>query len=246
MIVYFKCSFRSSHGFTMGRYDIDTKQLNFLSEKRNDSDNLIPKTIEYTVSHQLGRCLVLATDENGYYFFGVYRLTEGNDDKYVNAVFYDINNQNQIIALYNYFCSTQCDSTKKLISSVKRVEGTLYNNSNLEYEIDSEVIGFIVSNTNVNADNRNRQTKHCSPNSLLAFITTDKYNDYQIILEEKFNVKKSFQYEKLDINDNQISNYHRATKNVYKDLLPFSIPLLLAIGVIGIIGLIVTLIVILL
>lgn len=228
----------------MGRYDIDTKQLNFLSEKRNDSDNLIPKTVEYTLSRQLGRCLVLATDENGYYFFGVYRLTEGNDDKYVNAVFYDINNQNKIIALYNYFCSTQCDATKKLISSVMRVESTLYNDSNLEYEIDSEVIDFIVSNTNVNADNR--KMKHCPPNSLLAFITTDKYNDYQIILEEKFNVKKPFQYEKLDINDNQIRNYHRATKNVYKDLLPFSIPLLLAIGGIGIIGLIVTLIVMLL
>lgn len=232
MIVYFKCSFRSSHGFAMSMYDVDCKQLNFLSEKSNASDNLIPKTIYYTLSHQLGRCLILATDENGHYFFGVYSLIEGNDDKYVNAVFYDNDNQNKIIALYNYFCNNQYVATKQLIKSVVRVDEVLYNASNLEYSIDSRIIDSIVSNANAVS----KGIKACSPNSLLAFITTDKYSDYQIVLEEKFNVKKLFLFEKYDVNDNQIPNYQCATKK--------PIPLPLAIGGgLGIISLVIALVI---
>ena len=150
MIVYFKCSFRSSHGFTMSRYDIENKQLSFLSEKSSSSDNLISKTAEYTLSHELGRCLVLATDENGHYFFGIYRLIEGNDDKYVNAVFYDNSDQNRILSLYDYFCNNQYDATKQLMNSVMRIKETSYNDTNLEYSIDSHQIDFIVSNAHVN------------------------------------------------------------------------------------------------
>lgn len=207
MIVYFKCSFRSSHGFAMSMYDVDCKQLNFLSEKSSASDNLIPKTIYYTLSHQLGRCLILATDENGHYFFGVYSLIEGNDDKYVNAVFYDKGDQNKIIALYNYFCSNQCAATEQLIDSVIR-DNSSYNDTNLEYSIDNRIIDSIVSNAN----NTSNEMKACPPNSLLAFITTDTYSYYQIVLEEKFNVKNMFLSEKFNINDNQIPNYQRATK----------------------------------
>lgn len=232
MIVYFKWSFRSSHGFAMSMYDVDCKQLNFLSEKSNASDNLIPKTIYYTLSHQLGRCLILATDENGHYFFGVYELIEGNDDKYVNAVFYDNNNQNKILALYDYFCNNQYDATEQLIKSVVRVDEALYKTSNLEYSIDSHIIDSIVYNANAVS----KKIKACSPDSLLAFITTDEYSDYQIVLEEKFNVKKLFLLEKYNINDNQIPDYQCATKK--------SIPLTLTIGgVLGIIILIVALVI---
>lgn len=242
MIVYFKCSFRSSHGFTMSRYDIENKQLSFLSEKSSSSDNLISKTVEYTLSHELGRCLVLATDENGHYFFGIYRLIEGNDDKYVNAVFYDNSDQNRILSLYDYFCNNQYDATKQLMNSVMRIKETSYNGTNLEYSIDSHQIDFIVSNAHVNAVNK--ETKAFSPNTLLAFITTDEYSDHQNNLEEKFNVKKMFLYEKFDVNNNQIINYQLATKNAYKNLFPVYIPLPIAIGGgIGIIGLIVTLLV---
>lgn len=240
MIIYFKCSFRSSHGFTMSRYDIENKQLSFLSEKSSSSDKLIPKTVEYTLSHQLGRCLVLATDENGHYFFGIYRLIEGNDDKYVNAVFYDNSDQNRILSLYDYFCNNQYDATKHLVDSVRRIEETSYNDTNLEYSIDSHQIDFIVPDAYVNVVNK--KTKACSPNTLLAFITTDKYSDYQIILEEIFNVRKMFLYENFDVNNNQIINYQLDTKTAFKNLFPFYISLPIAIGGgIGIIGLIVKL-----
>lgn len=76
------------------------------------------------------------------------------------------------------------------MNSVMRIKETSYNGTNLEYSIDSHQIDFIVSNAHVNAVNK--ETKAFSPNTLLAFITTDEYSDHQNNLEEKFNVKKCF------------------------------------------------------
>ena len=120
MIIYFKCSFRSSHGFTLSKYDSETKQLCYISEKNADTSSVIPKTIEYTLSHQLGQCVVLGTDENGNLFLGVYRLIEGNDDKYVNAVFYDKDEPKNLLALYEYFGTKHYSAVLKLLDSVER------------------------------------------------------------------------------------------------------------------------------
>lgn len=240
MVVFFKCSFRSSHGFSLSRYDIERKELSFLSEKSNNLNRSIPQTIEYTLSHQLGRCLILATDEDGSYFLGIYRLIEGNDDKYVNAVFYDPGNPRRIIALYNYFCDNQYSATRKLLKAVLRTDDA--DSTNLEYEISDEKIQGILSDSEMYVSAA--EIKTCSSNFLLAFITTDEYTDYQITLVEKFNTTKMFRSEHFDVNSEKIIDYHLATKSFYAPSFPVPIPLAIC-GGIGIIGLIVLLIILL-
>lgn len=229
MVIFFKCSFRSSHGFSNSKYDVNRKKLIYLSEKSSNSNGLIPKTIEYTLSHQLGRCLILGTDESGYYFFGVYRLIEGNDDKYVNAVFYDPNNPKRILALYDYFCNNQQSATQRLLDCICRSNDEIYESSNLEYIVRNDSIQSIFSNVDMNTIIK--EPKIYPPNTLLAFITTDEYIDYQIALEERFHTEKTFRCEHYDINSNNITNYQLAVKNVYKSFFPFPIPLLIGGGI---------------
>ncbi len=246
MIVYFKCSFRSSHGFTMSMYDMDRKQLNFLSEKSNGLDNMIPKTVEYTLSYQLGRCLMLATDETGKLFFGVYRLIEGNDDKYVNAVFYAPEEQQKIIALFYYFCNHQYSAVKLLLDGIKRTDEKMNVSPDLEYIIEDDIIMQIISNSNAYLETN--EVNYDKPNVLLAFITTDKYNDYQVALEDKFSVYNPLLCEQYNISEEKIINGQISVNNInsFISKLFFS-PLSIAIGVsVVILGLIIILLTLLL
>lgn len=242
MVIFFKCSFRSSHGFSLSRYDVNNKKLSYLSEKSNSLNGMIPKTIEYTLSHQLGRCLVLATDENGSYFFGVYRLIEGNDDKYVNAVFYAPDDPQRILNLYDYFCNHQRSASLLLLKSVMRADETTYATTNLEYEIEKNIISNLISHSDYS---ELKEYKKYPPNELLAFITTDEYVDYQIALEKKFNKEKMFLCEHFDANLDVIVNYQLANKNIYKPSFPIPIPLAIG-GGIGLLGAIVAIIILLL
>ena len=241
MVIFFKCSFRSSHGYKLSSYNVNRQDLIYLSEKSNSLNGFIPKTIEYTLSNELGRCLVLATDENSSYFLGVLGLVEGNDDKYVNAVFYDSDNPQRIIALYDYFCNNQFIATKKLLNAVLRSNNVDYSTSELEYTISNEKIRQILSEAELNVSTKVIRT--CSSNILLSFVTTDEYNDYQIALEEKFNTSKMFRCEHYNTNSNNIVNYQLATKNVYESSFP--IPLAIG-GGIGVIGAIIALLIFLL
>lgn len=245
MVIFFKCSFRSSHGFSMGKYDVDSMLLKHISEKDSNSSSLIPKTIEYTLSHQLGRCLILATDENGHYFFGVYRLIEGNDDKYVNAVFYAPEDPQRILNLYDYFCSNHKSSSLMLLRSVTRVDDTTYVASRLEYTIDNNTIRNLIYNSNYDSSSNAKEYKRYPPNALLAFITTDEYADYQIALEDKFSTNKMFLCEHSDANLEKIANYQLVNKYVYKSSFPIPIPLAIG-GSVGLIGVIVAILILLL
>lgn len=224
----------------MSRYDTDRNELSFLSEKSNNSNGSIPKTIEYTLSHQLGRCLILATDENGSYFLGVYRLIEGNDDKYVNAVFYDPDNPRRIMSLYNYFCENQKSAVRKLLNAILRTEDAA--STNLEYKIREDELQCILSGADMYVSAK--EIKACSSNLLLSFITADEYADYQITLGEKFNTTKMFRCEHFDVNSEKIIDYQLATKSFYATSFPVPIPLAIG-GGIGIIGIIVLLLILL-
>lgn len=240
MIIYFKCSFRSSHGFTLSSYDTKTNQLCYLSEKSRESGNVIPKTIEYTLSHQLGRCFILATDENGDYFFGVYRLIEGNDDKYVNAVFYDNKRPQNIITIYEYFCNNQKKATTAILDSIKRANLEEYAYSNLEYIVRKDVIKNLFSG--MFSDLSEKNFKMADPNSVLAFITTDEYSDYQITIEDKFSTAQMFLCEKYNANDENVANYQQAIKQMYKLFSSVKLPVVIGGGI----GLIIILLILLL
>ena len=221
MIIFYKCSFRASHGFGIGKYNTDTNQLSYISEKSEEIENALPKTVEYTLSHQLGRCLLLATDENGNYFLGVYRLIEGNDDKYVNAIFYDCDNPQYIIALYEYFCSNQKSSSLRLLESVQRASSVEYDKSCLEFTVRSEIIKELLNDAL--SSSSEKETKKIAPNSILAFITTDEYDNYQIAIEDKFSVNKMFLCEKYNTDTETITDYQLAIKN-FKTSLPILLP----------------------
>lgn len=239
MIIFYKCSFKSSHGFSIGKYDTNQNRLSFVSEKSNERDVTFPKTIEYTLSYQLGRCLLLATEENGYYFFGVYRLIEGNDDKYVNAVFYDRDNPKKILAMYNYFCTNQKDASNYLMQSIQRASEEQYAKTNLEFKVQTESINQLIHNAE--ASYTEITIKNSPPNFIYAFITTDKYNDYQIVLEDKFSItKKTFLCENYNTESNIIENYQLAIQRIKKSSL--KIPIILG----GIILLIIILLILLL
>lgn len=225
MVIFYKCSFRASHGFGIGKYDTDTNQLSYISEKSAEIENALPKTVEYTLSHQLGRCLLLATDENGNYFLGVYRLIEGNDDKYVNAIFYDCDNPQYIIALYEYFCSNQKSASLRLLESIQRTGSEEYDESCLEFAVQSGIIKELLNDALPSCSER--ETKKTSPNSILAFITTDEYENYQIAIEDKFSVNKMFLCEKYNSDTEMITDYQLALKKFKTTLF---VPLPVAIG----------------
>lgn len=216
MIIYYKCSFRAGHGFKIGKYDTDSKKLSYISEKSGEIKKALPERIEYTLSNQLGHCLIFATDENGNYFLGVYRLIEGNDDKYVNAVFFDSENPQNMVALYKYFCQNSQQVEESILNSIQRADEKYYQETYLEFKVKEEVISNLLEN--IRKENVKQKIKRVDPDLLLAFITSDQYQDYQITLEDKFSVDKMFLYEDYKVNKKEeIENYQVVEEYLFKD-----------------------------
>lgn len=212
MVIYYKCSFRASHGFRIGKYDLHTDTLSFVSEKSNEKSVSLPKTIEYTLSHQLERCMLLATDENGYSFLGIYGLSDGNYDKYVNVVFYDQNNPHNIFALYDYLCSNQKSTMNLILKSIQRASEEIYIKTNLEFTVQKETVKKLISNAV--SSQKHYPIKKFPPNFANAFITTDEYDNCQFTIEEKFSTSKMFLCDNFNIDSNIVPNYTKAfTKN---------------------------------
>lgn len=210
MEIIYKCSFRSSNGFRIGKYNAETKQLSYISEKSAEIKKALPDTVAYTLSHELGRCLFLAADENGDCFLGMYRLIEGNDDKYVNAVFYDPDNPRYIAALYEYFCSHQKSASTLLLNSIQRASSGEYSQSGLEFTVQPEIIKKLLNDALSSCPEAD--IKKADPNSVLAFISAYNYYDFQNTIESKFNVKKMFLRENCNMDDETIVKYQPAAE----------------------------------
>lgn len=226
MVIFYKCSFRASHGFRIGKYDTGTGQLSYVSEKSSELRKAIPDAVEYTLSNQLGRCLLLAADENGNCFLGVYGLVEGNDDKYVNAVFYDGENPRHIIALYEYFCSNQKSASVRLLESVQRTSREEYRESLLEFTIRTQIITELLHDALSSCPDKGPAGNTAS-NAVFAFITADKYDNHQVVIEDKFTVNRMYLCEEYNTDTETVPNYPLAIKNVRA---AFPISLLFVIG----------------
>lgn len=240
MIIYYKCSFRAGHGFRIGKYDTDIKELRYISEKSNEIKKALPEVIEYTLSNQLGHCLMFATDENGNYFFGAYRLIEGNDDKYVNAVFFDSENPTKVFAAYKYFCKNPKRAEKYMLDSIQRTDEQHYQKTHLEFQIEEKIIDKLLKN--MHTDCLEKEMKKTVPNSLIAFITADQYQDYQVVVEDRFSVDQLFLHESYNVDkEEQIRDYQTVSSRLFKEnvLEEVSSVVAIAIWYIALIGLLV-------
>lgn len=165
---------------------------------------------------QLSRSIMLLTDENGNIFLSVLRLIEGDDEKYVNAVFYSPEDPERIIALYEYFCNNQTRASALLLNSVGRIEAV----ENLEYTIRNYCISDLLSNSEIYYSNK-RKLNQIAPNTLISFISVDDFSDSELLLEDKFSTKKTYCINNFDFSKNEIDNYKNSIKKLYFSIDPY-------------------------
>lgn len=224
MDIILKCSFKNSNGFKISKYDVSSGELEFLPENAGGTGSQIPRTIMYTLNYQLGHCIILATDENGHLFLGIYRLVEGNDEKYVNAIFYAPDEQYKIIDLYNLFCSQQASFSNKLLSSVVRVDN-ISDESKLQYTVDHEIIDEMF----VNVGNAKKNGIMKIPNNqLLAFFSVEEFDSYKSVLDDKFQYGKNFIYRQFDPSK-EVMDKHNIVPNNSKPNMVFIIVIIILI-----------------
>ena len=238
MLIFFKCSFTSSKGFKIGKYDTHTQMLSFVSEKSGENSEM-PKKIKYTLSNELGRSLLLATDEKGDYFFGAYRIvegTEGVDAKYVNAVFYDPQSPENIFRIYDYFGTHQKTASQILLDSIRRKD-SLVSELELEFTVVTDEINKLLDC--LSKDFPPVPAKTTSPNTIIAFITTGKLTDFQTNLEKFSFDEKMVLCENYHTQNQEIQNYQLAIpKNTAIPLtaITSAIPLPVKIGIFAVVA----------
>lgn len=182
MKIYFKCSFKASKGYRTNIYDSLTKELKYVSECDDEYHKYIPRTIAATLQSQLGRSLCLASEEYGRLFVGIYNLIEGDYDKYVNAVFID-DNRMLISQVFSYFCQNYKEANDRLMHSIIRAD-----NNPSGFIIDEENILSLIESIKNSGKDGNCYEK-IKNNELIAFVSRDKYRDYQLNLEDIFSTK---------------------------------------------------------
>lgn len=170
MRIFYKCSFKSSGGYKLACYYYDLNELHYIPEDDDIYKEKISKTVLSTFNYGLGRSMVLASDEAGDCFLGIYGLSEEDSGKYVNAVFMD-NNIN-IFHLFNLFCMQYNQSGIILKNTVKRKTP---DENGLEFFIVKEEVDRLLeaaAKTGLKFDIRSGNNK------LFAFITEENYSDY--------------------------------------------------------------------
>ncbi len=185
MQIFYNCSFKSSNGFRMVNYEYGENRVTCLDEKA-DREKFSPSVLS-TLRYGLGRSMLLAIDETGCCFLGIYNLISGNYDKYVNAVFWDFDRE-KILKLFFLFCYRYQDAKNMLQNTIERIPP---DENGLEYcVIKSEVENLIKlsANEEVALDFGNTKSR------LLAFITEESCSDYLSRIEEYCNlsVKNAF------------------------------------------------------
>lgn len=194
MNIFYKCSFKSSNGYKVAKCSTDTYSLILLNESKHGTREEFPETIRSTLFYNLGRSMVLATDEKGDYFLGVYNLIEGDYEKYVNVIFTDPDYM-KIARLFSFLCKLYKDGKIKLQKTIKRISP---REDGLEYEVVREEIDKLIKVT----ENESVIIEKCSkPRKLIAFVTEDSYMDYYEKLVENC---------KLDVKDAVVKEQENA------------------------------------
>lgn len=170
MYIFYKCSFKSSNGYKVAKCSTDTYSLILLDEKKENSEE-ISKTIMTTLNYSLGRSMVLAIDENGDYFLGVYNLVEGDSEKCVSAIFSDPDYM-KILKLFIFLCKHYKEGKSKLLKTITRISP---REDGLEYMAVSEEIDRLIQAGEKESITSETYSK---PRKLIAFITEDNYKDY--------------------------------------------------------------------
>ncbi|WP_024858696.1 hypothetical protein [Ruminococcus albus] len=207
MITYYKCSFRSSYGYRTVKYDFSNNK----SVAVNDDE--IPEAIYSLLNIEQKHNMILATDGNGIPLLGVFGMEDENDEKYVNAVFFDPNNAETIISLYHSFSKNYYGSIQAVIQSVERLSCE-DQQSGLEYRITPDCFF-----TGIEIDVSEKESMHMNTmpsKQLVAFVSDDSFDDYKLQIERCFSVQSVCAFNHISVKSGQIDGYEMALLSLYK------------------------------
>lgn len=186
MHIFYKCSFKSSDGYKVAKYDGYSESLMYINEGIQYDRQEIPEVLQDTFLYSLGRSMLVATDENGQYFLGVYNLIEGNYDKYVNIIFTDVDSV-KIMQLFSLLCRRYDECIKIMKSMVVRISP---REDGLEFDIVKENLQWLLQEAmleKIGDRVKNQERK------LIAFVTEEESGYYLERLKEncKLDIKQS-------------------------------------------------------
>ena len=225
MIVFYKCSFRSSYGYRTAKFDMSSQKTIAV----NDSE--IPEAISFLLNTELNHNMVLATDENGFPFLGVFGMEDEECEKYINAVFIDPNDPHSILSLYHSFSQNYHSCIQSVVQSVERLTG-IDPISGLEYRI----VPFSIPNEIQTSDSsRNQLSLKALPcKQLFVFVSEDTYDDYKPQIERYFSVQSVHQFNHVSARNRKIDGYE-ATLSLFEKKHRSWSTLLLGIGIFAVV-----------
>lgn len=184
MDIFYRCSFKSSNGYKMAKYDTASHFLCFIDENDSGDKKGMSDTICDTLYNELGRSMILASDEHGKLFLGIYKLIEGDYDKYVNVVFTD-DDKGKIFQVFCLFRSKYCMANECLLNTVKRIPP---DENGLEFSIDEKAMEYLLQEINIIEHNWNMRLRE---KMLYVFVTEDNCAAHLERLEQscKLNIK---------------------------------------------------------
>ncbi len=176
MKIYFKCTFKFGIGYQIGEYRTETHELTHISERDESIKQSMSRKIADTLQTQIGRSMLLAVDETGQLFVGIFGLIFGEYVKYVNAVFVG-ESPRETLQVFLYFCSNYRRANELLLASISRDESP-YSKT-----------GFTVDASRIQTLLEGSERIRCeveefpsSPSTHLVFATRDTFSDHRIDL----------------------------------------------------------------
>lgn len=209
MNIFYKCSFKSSNGYKIVKYNVDTCSLTILDERKTRDIEKYPKAIMATLNYNLGRSMIMATDEKGDYFLGLYNLVDDNFEKYVNIIFTD-SDYAKIVKLFQFLCNHYKEGKDLLLDTIHRIVPRKVTDE-LEYTVIREKIKQLI---NVTKNEDILITKCSKIRKLMVFVTEDNYSDYheKLVNNCKLNIKDVIIKEQVKSNDNNLKVKLEANK----------------------------------
>lgn len=187
MKIYFNCSFRNSqYGFQKAVFDYESKTVFEVNEIELNS-LLYIKSLDY----EMGKTMILGTDETGKLHFGVFGIGGDESGKYVNAVFYD-DDIYQLYRIVCYFCYHMKTGRDYLERIIKR-DDTRHNG----YEVDLKIVeNFIDEVRKIKVSEIKLATK---PNCMIAYISEENYREYEGQIKKFYYNKDILEFNERDI-----------------------------------------------
>lgn len=187
MRLYFNCSFRNSKlGYTISVYDFHTSTLASIGGDNEDSVPM-PYICSDIFNHEVGRTMLLSTDENKKLIFSVLSLIEDNYEKYVNAIFCD-DDESLIYRTFLFFCFNYKEANRIMLDSIRRADRDL-----LGYELKSNNVLELLYGRIVNMKCGVTTFQPLPSRQLIAFISEGCFEDYRL------NVKEVYQNNDVEI-----------------------------------------------